>query len=334
MEQGKAATATVFKTILAPLFSLLREQCAQLKGDADTYKLSLEPFVLTLVFAVLNNVKSISLLVTEIDSSAVAREFGLIKASRSMYSEAFSRYSAEIFQNMFHRLLERLDFLSIPELQFLGRLVCVDGSLVPAIQTMTWAKYKSTANALKINLAFELNRMIPVQIITADANTSEREMLAQLLEAGVTYIADRGYLSFKMIRQVIENQAFFIFRMKSNWKYTIVQTLDASIPEKWQGFVHDVTDQKIIFRNEVGVHRLVRFSALGEVYLILTNRIDLKTHEIIMLYAYRWQIETCQACCLLKDVLRDRRGTRVCRCARAAPSAAARYVAHAGAAVP
>lgn len=133
--------------------------------------------------------------------------------------------------------------------------------------------------------------MIPVQIITADANTSEREMLAQLLEAGVTYIADRGYLSFKMIRQVIENQAFFIFRMKSNWKYTIVQTLDASIPEKWQGFVHDVTDQKIIFRNEAGVHRLVRFSALGEVYLILTNRIDLKTHEIIMLYAYRWQIE-------------------------------------------
>jgi hypothetical protein len=30
---------------------------------------------------------------------------------------------------------------------------------------------------------------------------------------------------------------------------------------------------------------------LGEVYLILTNRFDLKTHEIIMLYAYRWQIE-------------------------------------------
>jgi hypothetical protein len=291
MEQVKATTATVFETILAPLFPLLREQCAQLKGDADTYKLSLEPFALNLVFAALNNVKSISLLVTEINSSAVAREFGLVKASRSMYSEAFSRYSAEVFQNMFHRLLERLDFLSIPELQLLGRLVCVDGSLVPAIQSMAWAKYKSTANALKINVAFELNRMIPVQIITADANTSERKMLAQLLEAGATYIADRGYLSFKMIRQIIENQAFFIFRMKSNWKYTIEQTLDVSIPEKWQGFVHDVTDQKIIFRNGEGVHRLVKFTALGEVYLIVTNRMDLKTHEIIMLYAYRWQIE-------------------------------------------
>jgi hypothetical protein len=291
MEQVKVTTATVFETILAPLLPLLREQCAQLKDDANTYKLSLEPFVLNLVFAVLNNVKSISLLITEIDSSTVAREFGLIKVSKSMYSEAFSRYRATIFQNVFHRLLERLNFLSIPELQLLGRLVCVDGSLIPAIQTMSWAKYKKSANALKINLALELNRMIPVQIITADANTSEREMLAQLLEAGVTYIADRGYLSFKMIKQVIEKQAFFIFRMKSNWKYTIEQTLEASIPTQWQEFVHEVTDQKIIFRNEEGVHRLVSFTALGEVYLILTNRMDLKTHEIIMLYAYRWQIE-------------------------------------------
>lgn len=57
-------------------------------------------------------------------------------------------------------------------------------------------------------MALNLNRMIPVQIITTDANTSERAMLAQRLEAGVTYIADRGYLSFKTISQVIDKQAF------------------------------------------------------------------------------------------------------------------------------
>ena len=116
-------------------------------------------------------------------------------------------------------------------------------------------------------------------------------MLAQLLEAGVTYIADRGYLSFKMIRQVVDKQAFFIFRMKSNWKYRVEQTLDVCIPDKWGDFVREVTDQKISFCNEEGAHRLVSFTALGEVYLILTNRFDLETHEIIMLYAYRWQIE-------------------------------------------
>jgi hypothetical protein len=291
MEQVKVTTTTVFETILTPLLPLLREQCAQLKDDAYTYKLSLEPFVLNLVFAVLNNIKSISLLITEIDSSTVAREIGLIKVSKSMYSEAFVRYSAKIFQNLFVRLLERLNFLSIPELQLLGTLVCVDGSLIPAIQTMSWAKYKKSSNALKVHLAFNLNRMIPVQIISTDANTSERKMLAQFLEVGVTYIADRGYLSFQMIRQVIDKHAFFIFRMKSNWNYKIEQTLEVSIPAQWQGFVHEVTDRKISFCNEEGVHRLVSFTALGEVYFILTNRFDLKTHEIIMLYAYRWQIE-------------------------------------------
>jgi hypothetical protein len=89
MEPVKATKTTVLDTILAPLRALLREQCTQLKDDADNYKLSLAPFVLNLVFAVLNNIKSISLLITEIDSSAVAREIGLIKASKSMYSEAF-----------------------------------------------------------------------------------------------------------------------------------------------------------------------------------------------------------------------------------------------------
>ena len=59
MEQVKVTTTTVFDTILAPLLPPLREQCTQLKDDANTYNLSLVPFVLNLVFAVLNNIQSI-----------------------------------------------------------------------------------------------------------------------------------------------------------------------------------------------------------------------------------------------------------------------------------
>ena len=62
MEQVKATTTTVFETILGPLLPLLRAQCAQLIDEANTYKLSLEPFVVSLVFATLNNIKSISLM--------------------------------------------------------------------------------------------------------------------------------------------------------------------------------------------------------------------------------------------------------------------------------
>ena len=69
MEQVKVATTRVFDTIVAPLLPLLREQSTQLKEDANTYRLSLEPFVLSLVFAGLNKIKSISLLITETPSA-------------------------------------------------------------------------------------------------------------------------------------------------------------------------------------------------------------------------------------------------------------------------
>lgn len=39
---------------------------------------------------------------------------------------------------------------------------------------MAWARYTSQCQALKIYLAYELNRMIPVQFISNDANYSER----------------------------------------------------------------------------------------------------------------------------------------------------------------
>jgi len=37
----------------------------------------------------------------------------------------------------------------------------------------------------------------------------------------------------------------------------------------------------------------VPFTAMGEVYRLITNRFDLTTYQIIMLYAYRWQVELC-----------------------------------------
>ncbi len=105
MEQVKVTTTTVFETILTPLLPLLREQCAQLKDDAYTYKLSLEPFVLNLVFAVLNDVKSISLPITEIDSSTVARA---IRPDKSIEVNVFR----SVFPIPFNNLSKRVSSLA------------------------------------------------------------------------------------------------------------------------------------------------------------------------------------------------------------------------------
>jgi hypothetical protein len=284
-------TTTVFESIIAPLKTLLTEQTAQLKGD--DYKLSFCFFTLNLLYAIISRIGSISLLVTHLKTSPYTFDVALVNASKSMYSEAFRRYDPTWFQKLFLNLLGLLQFMPLPEIQALGQFIIMDGSTFPAIQTMEWACYKSSKNALKLHLSFDLNRMIPVQFICTDGNGNERKVLVALLEIGVTYIADRGYASFAVFEQITALQAFFIIRIKGNIKYTVRESLAVCIPGSWQPYLSEVVDSMIVFSKDKQKHvyRLVTFSAYGENYCITTNRLDLTTGEIIMLYAYRWQVE-------------------------------------------
>lgn len=284
---------TVFVEIMRPVFPLLKEQAGKLEKDALTYKLSFYFFALNLLYAIIKNIRSIALLVTDIRTSPEAKALELVNASKSMYSEAFIRYDPSLFRRLFYRLLDQLNFLEIPEIKALGRLLCIDGSVFPAFTSMDWAHYRKTGNAIKIHLAFELNRMLPVQFISTDANASEKKALLAMLEAGVTYIADRGYLSFSLFRNIAKKEAFFVIRIKTNLKYISQEIMNPWMPSQWATYVSQVTDCKIKFCTDKtqGIYRLVTFVALGETYFIVTNRFDLKTYEVIMLYAYRWQVE-------------------------------------------
>jgi Transposase DDE domain len=283
----------VFDEIVAPILPLIHEETQKQPRDATTYTLSFQPFTLNLLFALINGIKSISLLVTETKTSTQAKTLGLVIASNSMYSEAFHRYRAQTYRTLLYLLLEKMNFLKIPEIQALGRFCCVDGSVFPAIITMTWAAYQQKRNAIKLHLAFELNRMIPTQFLSTEANASERKMLRRMLEAGVPYIADRGYVCFELFHDINYAKAHFIIRATSHLLYDIYETFSVEMPEHWSTFFTDVQDRKIRLTNDAHQHdyRLVSFVAMGEYFSLITDRFDLRTSEIIMLYAYRWQVE-------------------------------------------
>jgi hypothetical protein len=283
----------VFDEIMLPLYSLLNEVKKEMGEDANKYTLSFNPFTINMLFGIINIVGSVSLLVTEIRTSPVARILGLVIASKSMYSEAFVRYKSESYRKIFVGLLETLDFIGIPEIRHLGRFLLIDGSLFPAMVNMEWAHYKSTVNAIKLHLSFELNRMIPIQFISTEGNYSERKFLKNILEAGVTYICDRGYICFESFKEICHKGAFFIIRGKKNLQFTIKEQLIISIPEKFSKLLPNVSDMKIAFTNDISqlTYRIVTFTTMGETYKLITNRFDLTTYEVIMLYAYRWQVE-------------------------------------------
>ena len=100
-------------------------------------------------------------------------------------------------------------------------------------------------------------------------------------------------MSFQLCHDVCRAQAHFIFRTKTNLVLTVVESLPVSLPVSAQGLFSPLTDELIRYDNDsqATLYRLVRFYIGQEAYYLLTDRRDLTTFQIILLYAYRWQIE-------------------------------------------
>jgi hypothetical protein len=103
--------ARVFDEIIAPVMPLIVKAAQNLPRDTSKYTLSFQPFTLNLLFALIKGIKSIRLLVTEIKTSTEAQALGLVRASKSMCSEAFYRYSPQTYRTLFYMLIEKMNFL-------------------------------------------------------------------------------------------------------------------------------------------------------------------------------------------------------------------------------
>lgn len=282
------------RTTFAALFQPIEAVLVQHERDHPPHHretLHFKDFVRKLVYHFAKGCESGRQLVTDISTAAPELELGEVK--RSTFFDAFQRFPVVWFANILSFLLATVAWRAIPELDALGKLYCVDGSIFPAIASMLWAEYTSTHKAIRLHLCFELNRMIPAHFLVDTGNSNERNALLQMLEAGVTYIADRGYLSFSLLAAIAAAEAFFVIRAKVNLVYTRVERLPVDLPSTVQHIFRHVTDQRVRLTNAKGhpIYRLVSFYVGQERYLILTNRLHLTTFQVILLYAYRWQVE-------------------------------------------
>ena len=143
-----------------------------------------------------------------------------------------------------------------------------------------------------MHLSFELNRMIPTEFWVGKGNSSERKFLEKVLKTGITYIADRGYFSFGLADKVLKAEAYFVMRAKDNLLYEVVESCLINLAQLPKCF-RQVTDEIIIFSNDEKQNklRLITFEVAGSYFRLVTNRFDLSTLNVIILYAYRWQIE-------------------------------------------
>ena len=282
----------LFNLLLRPIEAVIASISPIIDQQALSQKLFFADFVKKLFFAYLEQVSSLRSLAVELQTNEKCSALGLAYTPFSTLKDGFSRFSSEACRSLFETVLSEMKLKRIKGLDEIGLFRVIDGSLFPTLIQMSWSAYRKRKNAFKLHLQFELNRMIPTEFLIGSGKSSEREFLLKVLEAGVTYIADRGYASFEIVAQVWQAQAYFVFRVKDNLLYEVQEVL-SSATEELPNCFDQVRDESVVFTNDQHRSRvrLVQFKVAGSYFRLLTNRFDLSTLQVIILYAYRWQIE-------------------------------------------
>ena len=213
---------------------------------------------------------------------------------RSTVSQMFTRFDANLLRHALVRLLAILPLPENPELALLGTIYLVDGSQFPTLHQVIWKKCGDIARHVKLHFVFDATRMVPASFIIDAATSSERVALLAQLQKGVTYVLDRGYMEFTLFLDMIKAQSSVVMRAYRNMVVETIEALPVTLPDEVTAAWTTVRDRLVTSPHpdmEGVVFRLVECTIGATVYRLMTDRTDITTFQVMLLYAYRWQIE-------------------------------------------
>lgn len=283
----------VFDKLIAPLERVLREINKE-PISAAAKKLGFALFVRLLLFRLFAQIESLRSLVRDLKSNPLAEQLGFEPLGLSTIHDGFARYAVSWFAALSRHLIENVKLSEIGEVAGLGLLWCVDSSYWPLIHSLHWLK-REGLQGVRLHLGLSLNTLCPALFLVSydkSPTSTERRLLLSMVQAGVTYILDRGYVDIKLYMEMIEHNAYFVIRERNNLCFRVVAEINICLNPAYR-FLSCVTDSVVkLNRDGSGAfYRLTHFVVCGHEYFLLTNRWDLTTQQVIMLYAWRWQIE-------------------------------------------
>jgi len=308
-----------FKAISGLLESLHEAGCQ--RDRAGNRQLHMDQYMSLLLLYMFNPIcTSLRAVQQASELQKVQRILGCSRASLGSLSESARVFDSELMQDIVKELGEQLAPISshakLDDLA--GALTAVDGTLIPALSKMTWALWKTEANAVKAHTQFDIQKYVPVKITITEGNGDEKEALAQNLESGRIYVKDRGFASLALFQQILDNHSSFVCRMKDSHVYECLEEFKLTPDAEAAGIIFD---KKIRWgcndktKKQLAVPiRLIAIKCTphikrykigrggpeqGETLLIATDIFDLEADVIALIFKHRWTIEVYQSYCLL-----------------------------------
>jgi len=216
---------------------------------------------------------------------------------RSSLAYANEHRSWELYQKLFFRLLERCrkDGPFGKKFRFKNKLVSLDSTVIDlCVSVFDWAKFRRTKGAIKLHLLLDHDGYLPcVGVITEGKIHDVKVAWSLSFEPGTVVVDDRGYNDYRLFAKWIEDEVYFVTRMKDNALYKVIES--RPLPQN-----RSVLKDQIIQLSGIGAwekcpYPLRRVEVWDEekqqTLVFLTNHYEFGASTIAAIYKERWQIE-------------------------------------------
>ena len=267
------------------------------RHDGDAYDKSFKSWdhLVTLVGAQLGQVASLRAVEGAFNANSHQHyHLGVGRIARSTLSDANARRPVGVFAETFAMLAGKADRHLRVEGAEMVRLI--DSSPVPLGKMCEWAEWNGRIRGMKMHVVYHPGDDVPrcVQITAANVNDVEIGRQTEL-EAGATYVFDKGYYHFGWWKKINDAKAFFVTRIKvsTRLRATKCRYVRKTIGDGFK----IISDADVVLASKgdsslpIPLRRIKVKRDKGGVITLITNDLERTAVEIAALYKGRWQIE-------------------------------------------
>jgi hypothetical protein len=291
------------KTVLAQMQSLIfgydfKKAVENHNGDKGIRILSTRNVLSVMLYVHMALKQSLRDIIYSLESKAnLWYHIGLISLSRNNLSYALKHRSSQIFEETFYSLIARLQnergALQDKRFRFKNPVKSIDSTTISlCLSLFDWAKFRTTKGGIKLHVMYNNREQIPEFVTMSNAARHDITAVDSFpITPDSVYVLDKGYICFKFLQKIANNEAFFVTRTKSNTKYRILTRQAKSqkgISADW--IVKFSSYKSIEYPENL---RVIRYhdAETKKTYEFMTNNFRLSAKTIADIYKSRWDIE-------------------------------------------
>src|SRR5665213_708131 len=289
-------TPSIFGNLLKPIDRRqFRAIVARHGGDSYDKSFKSWDHLVTLVGAPLGRFGSLRELEGAFNANSHQHyHLGVRKIARSTLSDANARRPVGVFAETFAQLAAQVDRNTRAEGSEMVRLI--DSSPLPLGKVCKWAEWNGRIRGMKLHVVYHPGADLPRCIEITPSTVNDVEIGREIaLEAGATYVFDKGYYHFGWWKKINAANAFFVTRVKVNTR--LRKTKSRYVRKTIGDGFRIIADANVMLASKgdsklpIPLRRIKIKRDKGGTITLVTNDLKRTAVEIAALYKRRWQIE-------------------------------------------